>query len=188
MTKEDIEQDIHDFVMGAELALFSGFDGIEIHTAHGYLLHQFFSPRTNKRTDEYGGSLENRTRFLVELLQALRKEFGTQVPILVRLSGSEHQPDGLTEDDFRDGGQLKIIPPSKFKRGDEGFTYDLDNLMLGVKLEPDIPEDQVARTNAAQMFVQMGGSTGQLHGARQVNERTIVAAAELIRAVAIGGG
>lgn len=101
MTVEDIQQDIRDFVMGAELALFSGFDGIEIHTAHGYLLHQFFSPRTNKRTDRYGGSLENRTRFMVELLQALRKEFGSPVPILVRLSGSEHLPDGLTENEMR---------------------------------------------------------------------------------------
>lgn len=101
MTVEDIQQDIHDFVLSAELAIFSGFDGIEIHTAHGYLFHQFFSPRTNRRTDQYGGSLENRTRFMVELIQALRKKLGSQVPILVRLSGSEHLPDGFTEEDTR---------------------------------------------------------------------------------------
>lgn len=108
MTVEDIQQDINDFVMSSELALFSGFDGIEIHTAHGYLYHQFFSPRTNRRTDQYGGSLENRTRFLVETLQALRKKFGTLVPILVRLSGSEHLDDGLTAEEFRDIARIAV--------------------------------------------------------------------------------
>ncbi len=108
MTVEDIQEDIREFVMGTELALFSGFDGIEIHTAHGYLLHQFFTPRINKRTDQYGGSLENRTRYLVELLQALRKKFGPYVPLLVRLSGSEHLPGGLTEDDIRAIARIAI--------------------------------------------------------------------------------
>ncbi len=108
MTVEDIQQDIHDFVMSSELALFSGFDGIEIHTGHGYLYHQFFSPRTNKRTDQYGGSLENRTRFMVETIQALRKKFGTLVPILVRLSGSEHLPGGMTEEDMRDIAKIAV--------------------------------------------------------------------------------
>lgn len=63
-----------------------------------------------------------------------------------------------TEDEFGDGGQIKIIPPSKFKRGDEGYTYNLNNLDLQVKLEPDIPEDQVARANAAQLAMQSGAS------------------------------
>jgi len=108
MTVEDIQQDIHDFVMSSELALFSGFDGIEIHTAHGYLYHQFFSPRTNQRTDQYGGSLENRARFLIETIQALRKKFGTMVPLLIRLSGSDHLEGGVTEEDMRGIAKMAV--------------------------------------------------------------------------------
>lgn len=106
MTISDIKQDIADFVDAAELAIQAGFDGIEIHSPHGYLLHQFLSPRTNKRTDMYGGSIENRARFLTEIITALREEYGPDLPVGCRISGAEHIPGGFTEEDMREYAKL----------------------------------------------------------------------------------
>lgn len=71
LTKEEIKQTINDFVNGARLAKKAGFDGVEIHSANGYLIDQFFQTRTNKRTDEYGGSMENRMRILEEIVEGI---------------------------------------------------------------------------------------------------------------------
>jgi 2,4-dienoyl-CoA reductase-like NADH-dependent reductase (Old Yellow Enzyme family) len=101
MTIEEIHDDERTFLEAAEMAIIAGFDGIEIHTCHGYLGHQFLSPRSNKRTDEYGGSLRNRARFLLELLTMCKKNFGDAVPIMMRISGREYQKDGLAAEDVR---------------------------------------------------------------------------------------
>jgi len=106
MTVAEIKQDIADYLHAAELSIEAGFDGIEIHSPHGYLIHQFLSPRSNKRTDMYGGSLENRARFLTEIITALREEFGPDLPIGCRLSGAEHVPGGFTEEDTREYAKL----------------------------------------------------------------------------------
>ena len=95
MTKEDIDYIISAFGESARRAEESGFDGIEIHGAHTYLINQFLSPYYNRRTDEYGGILENRMRFLKEIYFAMRKQVGADYPILVK----------LTATDFFDGGQ-----------------------------------------------------------------------------------
>jgi 2,4-dienoyl-CoA reductase-like NADH-dependent reductase (Old Yellow Enzyme family) len=101
MTREEIKSQVHEYARSCMLAVVAGFDGIEIHAPHGYLEHQFLSPRSNKRTDAYGGSLENRMRFLVECYQAVRKAIGTAVPVGVRLSGDEHMPDGIHHDELK---------------------------------------------------------------------------------------
>jgi len=106
MKVSEIKQDIEDYIKAADLALMAGHDGIEIHSPHGYLLHQFLSPKTNKRTDEYGGSHENRARFLIEIITALRDEFGPYLPVSVRLSGSEHVEGGITPEDMRKYAKL----------------------------------------------------------------------------------
>ena len=99
MTLEDIARVKSNFVVAARRALTAGFKVIEIHAAHGYLLHSFYSPLSNTRTDSYGGSFENRTRLVVEITQAVRKEIGDQVPLLVRLSCSDWTFGGWTIDD-----------------------------------------------------------------------------------------
>lgn len=106
MTVAEIKQEIEDYIKGTDLAVVAGFDGIEVHGPHGYLLHQFLSPRTNKRHDEYGGPLENRARFMLEIIAGVRKEFGPALPISVRLSSADHVEGGITPEDTRDTARL----------------------------------------------------------------------------------
>lgn len=86
MTLEEIAQTLAAFARSAALARESGFDGVEVHGAHGYLVDQFLWEGANNRTDEYGGSLANRLRFAVELVEAIRKAVGPDFPILFRFS------------------------------------------------------------------------------------------------------
>ena len=83
-----------DFVSTAKRAVGLGLDGIELHAAHGYLLHEFLSPLANKRTDDYGGNLENRMRFPLELFDAVRAAVPAELPVWVRLSATDWVPDG----------------------------------------------------------------------------------------------
>lgn len=86
MTAADIRQVVADFAVAARRAVQSGFDVIEVHVAHGYLLHQFLSPIANQRTDQYGGSLENRMRLTTEVVSAVRAEVPTDRALFARLS------------------------------------------------------------------------------------------------------
>jgi NADPH2 dehydrogenase len=92
MTIADIQEVIHAFGEGARRAQLAGFDGIEIHGAHGYLINQFLSPLSNLRQDQYGGNLHNRVRFLIQILQAVRVVFKGEV--WVRLSADEYSDGG----------------------------------------------------------------------------------------------
>lgn len=86
---KEIKKLINQFIDGAYRAKNAGIDGVELHAAHGYLIQQFLSPNTNFRTDEYGGSLNNRFRFLREIIEGIRKKCGKDFPIIVRLSVDE---------------------------------------------------------------------------------------------------
>jgi 2,4-dienoyl-CoA reductase-like NADH-dependent reductase (Old Yellow Enzyme family) len=99
MTIEEIDQLVQDFADAADRALRAGFDLIEIHAAHGYLMHQFLSPLSNQRTDDYGGSLENRSRILLRVVHAVRARVGEGVPLFVRLSASDWTPGGWDIDE-----------------------------------------------------------------------------------------
>lgn len=98
MTQSDIKKTILAFKDAVKRAKSIGFDVIEIHGAHGYLINQFISPLTNKRSDEYGGSLENRYRLLKEIIHEAKEEFDG--PIFVRISANEYDPSGNQMDDF----------------------------------------------------------------------------------------
>jgi len=89
-----IHQLVKDFAIAAKNAMKAGFDVIEIHAAHGYLLHQFYSPLSNLRTDEYGGSFENRVRFLLEVATAVRKAIPDTTPLFIRISASDWSDEG----------------------------------------------------------------------------------------------
>lgn len=89
MTEEDIKQVIDQYIISTNYALKGGFKVIEIHMAHGYLLHEFLSPISNKRTDEYGGSLENRMRFPLKVAKAIREVWPQYNPLFVRISATD---------------------------------------------------------------------------------------------------
>lgn len=109
------------FVKGAVIAKTAGIDGVEIHAAHGYLLDQFLSPYTNKRTDKYGGSFHNRIRILEEMITAIKHLCGKDFPISVRISA----------DEFVDGG-LKLEDSIKIARALESYGVDAINVSCGI--------------------------------------------------------
>ena len=99
LTIEEIQDIVHAFGDSALRAKEAGFELVEIHGAHGYLLTNFFSPHTNHRTDLYGGSLENRMRIYVEIVRDVRKKVGPDFPVTIRLSGTDYEPDGFPIED-----------------------------------------------------------------------------------------
>lgn len=111
MTVDEIHAETEQFAKSAKMAMVTGVDGIEIHAAHGYLLHSFLSPRFNQRTDMYGGSLKNRMRFLLEVVRATKQSVGDKAAIGVRTSSDEHMPGGLAVD------EVKIIVKELEKEG-----------------------------------------------------------------------
>jgi len=130
MTIQDIEEKIQDFIHAALQAKEAGFDAIEIHAGHGYLLSQFISPWTNKRKDKYGGSLENRLRFPVEVIKQVRNVVGPDFPILVKMNQRDGMTGGIEIEDavqiakaFEAAGANALIPSA-------GFTSKVPFLML----------------------------------------------------------
>lgn len=99
MSIEDIRQCINDFANATQRAIDAGFKLIELHAAHGYLINEFLSPLSNKRTDEYGGSFENRIRFLLDIVEASRKIMGGDLPLFVRISATDWVPGGWSIED-----------------------------------------------------------------------------------------
>ncbi len=96
MTLQDIERIRRAFVTSAERALAAGFEWLELHYAHGYLAHEFYSPLSNRRTDNYGGSFDNRIRFLLETFAAVREVWPERLPLTVRLSVTDWDERGVT--------------------------------------------------------------------------------------------
>lgn len=95
MTEEEIEEVIESFGQAARRAKEAGFHGIEIHGAHGFLISSFLSPHTNRRTDKWGGSEENRLRFLLEVYKRIRRQVGREYPLTMKLNGSDYLKNGL---------------------------------------------------------------------------------------------
>jgi 2,4-dienoyl-CoA reductase-like NADH-dependent reductase (Old Yellow Enzyme family) len=99
LPKQRSAEIIDQFTVAAKRALAAGFKVAELHGAHGYLLHEFLSPISNKRTDEYGGSFENRIRFIVELTEAVRTVWPDELPLFFRISATDWVENGWTADD-----------------------------------------------------------------------------------------
>lgn len=95
LDREGLKKVVADFVAAAKRAIAAGFDVVEVHAAHGYLLHEFLSPLSNHRADEYGGSLENRARLPLEVVRAVRAVWPQHLPMLVRISATDWAPESL---------------------------------------------------------------------------------------------
>jgi 2,4-dienoyl-CoA reductase-like NADH-dependent reductase (Old Yellow Enzyme family) len=124
MSLADIKNCINDFIEGGLRGVKAGADVIEFHFGHGYLPAQFLSARSNKRTDEYGGSLENRTRFLVEIIKGFREKAGHNIVISTRLSAKEFLDEGIEPEDYQ------VILPRL-----EDAGVDLLNVSVGTRIE-----------------------------------------------------
>lgn len=101
MTKDEIKEVVEAFAFTATEVKKAGVDGVELHGAHGYLFNQFMSPLTNKRTDEYGGDMESRMKFTLEVIDAVRAAVGSDFVVGIRFNGDEFAPGGYTIDDMK---------------------------------------------------------------------------------------
>lgn len=96
MTREEVRATIDDFIQAGSRARQAGFDGVQIHVAHGYLLSSFISPHTNRREDEYGGTVRNRARIVLEILRGIKNLAGPCFPVIAKLNSQDFLPGGLT--------------------------------------------------------------------------------------------
>jgi 2,4-dienoyl-CoA reductase-like NADH-dependent reductase (Old Yellow Enzyme family) len=127
---------VDDFVAAALRSMEAGFDVLEIHAAHGYLIHEFLSPLSNERTDEYGGSLENRARLLLRIVTDVRQAIGDDVPLLVRFSATDWASDGWDEQ------QTSIVAGWAREAGADVFDISSGGNVTGVTI-PLMPGYQV---------------------------------------------
>jgi 2,4-dienoyl-CoA reductase-like NADH-dependent reductase (Old Yellow Enzyme family) len=95
LSKQQIDDIVTAFGQSAARAMRWGIDAVQLHGAHGYLIHQFLSPHTNRRTDEYGGTIENRCRFVLEVLAEIRRTTGPDYPVMIKLNATDNQAGGL---------------------------------------------------------------------------------------------
>jgi 2,4-dienoyl-CoA reductase-like NADH-dependent reductase (Old Yellow Enzyme family) len=146
LTVEDIAGLVQSFADAALRAVKAGFDVIEVHAAHGYLLHQFYSPLINNRTDEYGGSFENRTRFLREVVTAVRKVIPEGTPLFVRISCSDWVDGGWNLiDSVELAKELKTLGVDLIDASSGGAIH---NAKIDVKPGFQVPFATALRTEA----------------------------------------
>jgi len=160
LTKEGIGKVISGFRAAAERALIAGFSVIEIHSAHGYLLHQFLSPLSNNRTDEYGGTFENRIRLLRQVVESVKSVWPPENPLFVRLSVTDWTDGGWTKEE---SVRLAVILKE--------MNVDLIDCSSGGNVPnariPVAPGYQVQFSGALRETGIMTGAVGLITGARQ---------------------
>ncbi|MBT3634766.1 MAG: NADH:flavin oxidoreductase/NADH oxidase family protein [Candidatus Marinimicrobia bacterium] len=144
MTEEDIQNIISGFSKAAKITKEAGFTGLQIHSAHGYLLSQFLSPNANKRTDRWGGSLENRSRMLIAIIREVRKVVGAGFPISIKLNSSDFQRGGFTEED-----SLEVVRMLDREKIDlleiSGGTYEKVVFLMANENQADVKESTKKR-------------------------------------------
>ncbi|ALG11860.1 NADH:flavin oxidoreductase/NADH oxidase family protein [Kibdelosporangium phytohabitans] len=141
----EIEDLVGKFATTAGIMMRAGFTGVQIHGAHGYLISQFLSPRTNLRTDRWGGTPENRRRFLLAVVTAVRAEIGARTPLSVKLNSADFQRGGFTEDESLDV-IAALGEPGLDLLEISGGTYETPAVVLGN------PEKRKASTRAREAY------------------------------------
>lgn len=158
LTVAEIAELVQAFAGAAKRAVDAGFDVIEIHAAHGYLLHQFYSPLMNHRTDEYGGNFENRTRFLLEVVRAVRKAIPDGTPLFVRISSSDWVDGGWNLiDSIELAKLLKDLGVDLIDASSGGATH---NAKIEAKPGFQVPFATAIRTEAGILTSAVGLITG----------------------------
>lgn len=166
LTKENIKEIVKNFKDAAKRVKDAGFDAVEIHSAHGYLLNQFYSPITNKRTDEYGGDILNRIRIHLQVIKAVREVVGEDFPVFIRLGACDYMEGGNTLEDakiaaaeFEKAG-IDILDISGGVRGyiipgvtGQGYFSDVTKGIKEVVKVPVILTGGVTETQAAEKLL-----------------------------------
>jgi len=151
MTEEDIEAVITGFARCAKVVIEAGFTGVQLHAAHGYLLSQFLSPRSNQRQDQWGGSLENRARLLLASVSRVRAAVGPGIPISVKLNSADFQRGGFDFDEsvqvarWLQAASVDLIEIS-------GGTYEQPRLLNLDGMEPVEEQSVAASTRAREAY------------------------------------
>lgn len=169
LSKDEIKKLEDDFVKAAIRVKDMGYDGVEIHSAHGYLLNQFYSPLVNKREDEYGGNLENRLRFLVEILEKVRKALG-DFPIFVRFGACDYMEGGNDMDDLIKASKIleKYIDYIDISGGMQNFQVYSDN-----ELGYFTKEAKAVKENTDLFVLMTGGIKNKDEALKLINEENI---------------
>ena len=144
LTSEEVEDVIQRFIHVARIAKETGFSGVQIHGAHGYLISEFLSPLANQREDKWGGSLENRARLLREAVQGIRAAVGKEYPISVKLNSSDFQKGGFSHEDC-----LQVVKWLEEDTVDlleiSGGNYENPAMMIGARGTDEVRSTTVAR-------------------------------------------
>lgn len=174
MEKEGIVKVLYDFKSATERAVKAGYKVLEIHAAHGYLLHQFLSPLSNKRTDEYGGAFDNRIRLLLEIIHEVKKVWPKNYPLFVRISATDWADGGWNADD-----SVKLVKMLK-KEGVDLIDTSTGGLVSHQKI-PVQPNYQVPFAERIKKEAEiLTGAVGLITGAKQAEEILEKGKADLI--------
>jgi 2,4-dienoyl-CoA reductase-like NADH-dependent reductase (Old Yellow Enzyme family) len=161
---EEIPALVSAFAEATKRSIAAGFDAIEIHGAHGYLIHQFLSPLANDRDDEYGGSLENRARFLLEIVSAVRQEMPNEMPLLLRLSATDYAEGGWDQE------QTSIVSGWAADLGVDLIDVSSGGIATGIRI-PTGPSYQVPLAEyVADRVKAPVSAVGQITDAKQAEE------------------
>jgi 2,4-dienoyl-CoA reductase-like NADH-dependent reductase (Old Yellow Enzyme family) len=134
LTVPEIKDLVKRFATAAEIVKKAGFSGVQIHGAHGYLVSQFLSPHHNVRNDEYGGTAENRRRFVLEVYQAIREKVGKNFPVGIKLNSADFQKGGFSEEESLE--TIKVLSETGMDLIEiSGGTYEAPKMMVGVQKE-----------------------------------------------------
>jgi 2,4-dienoyl-CoA reductase-like NADH-dependent reductase (Old Yellow Enzyme family) len=176
MTDPDIAKVVSAFAAGAKRAQKAGFDGVQIHGAHGYLLSQFLSPYFNRRQDQYGGSIENRARIVLEVLRAIRGVVGKDYPVLIKMNCQDFHDNGLNLEDAVQAGMMLAeegIDAIELSGGNPK-SGKLGPVRVGIKSEEKeayFQKDARAfRDNLAVPLILVGGNRSFQVAQRMINE------------------
>ena len=151
LSTEEIEDIIQRFAHTARVLCQAGFDGVQVHAAHGYLISEFLNPRVNQRTDDWGGSLENRSRLLIEIVRAVRIAIGADRILSVKLNSSDFQKGGFSFEDCQ--GVVKLLDDESIDLLEiSGGNYEQPRMMGMDGLEPLFEEDVRDSTRAREAY------------------------------------
>jgi 2,4-dienoyl-CoA reductase-like NADH-dependent reductase (Old Yellow Enzyme family) len=174
MTREDIDRIIDDFRSATRRSVEAGFKVLEIHAAHGYLLHEFLSPLSNQRTDDYGGSLNNRARLLLEILDVVRAEAGEDLVVFVRFSATDWIEGGWTPQ------QTATVARWCADRGADLFDISTGGNITGVSI-PVAPSYQVVFSDEVKHTARVStAAVGLIFDAQTANEIIVSGQADAV--------